>query len=127
MTVHVMAQAAERQFHPTQPDVSVVIVSYNTRDLLREALASLTAAAGPRTLETIVVDNMSKDGSADMVEREFPEVRLIRAERNLGFAGANNLAFDLARGRFLYCRNFSTPTARINSLRTVFTVFSRAS
>jgi len=92
----------------SQPDVSVVIVSYNTRDLLREALASLTAAAGPRTLETIVVDNMSKDGSADMVEREFPEVRLIRAERNLGFAGANNLAFDLARGRFLYCLNPDT-------------------
>ncbi len=99
-------QAAARAM--PRPDVSVVIVSYNTRDLLRAALASLPLAAGTRSLETIVVDNCSKDGSAEMVECEFPEVRLVRAERNLGFAGANNLAFDLARGRYLYCLNPDT-------------------
>lgn len=92
----------------TRPEVSVVIVSFNTRDLLRDAIASLPAAAAGRSFETIVVDNRSKDGSAEMVEREFPEARLVRAERNLGFAGANNLAFRLARGRYLYCLNPDT-------------------
>jgi GT2 family glycosyltransferase len=91
-----------------RPDVSVVIVSYNTRDLLRAAIASLPAAAAGRTLETIVVDNMSHDGSAEMVEREFPDAVVVRAERNLGFAGANNLAFARARGRFVYCLNPDT-------------------
>jgi GT2 family glycosyltransferase len=100
--------AAHADGPPGAPEVSVVIVSYNTRDLLRDAIASLPAAAGARSLETIVVDNRSKDGSADMVEREFPEVRLVRAETNLGFAGANNLAFRLARGRYLYCLNPDT-------------------
>jgi len=93
---------------PAEIDVSVVIVSYNTRDLLRDALASLPAAAGPRTLEVIVVDNRSKDGSAEMVAREFPSARLILPERNLGFAGANNLAFREARGRLVYCLNPDT-------------------
>lgn len=90
------------------PDVSIVIVSFNTRDLLRACLASLPAAAGPRTFETIVVDNDSRDGSDGMVEREFPGVRLIRSGRNLGFAAANNRGFAEARGRFLYCLNPDT-------------------
>ena len=103
-----MANPSPSYHDPAAVDVSVVIVSYNTRDLLRAALASLPDAAGPRSFETIVVDNCSKDGSAEMVEREFPAARLVRAERNLGFAGANNLAFDLARGRYLYCLNPDT-------------------
>lgn len=67
--------------------VSVVIVSYNTRDLLRACLRSLT---DPVISEVIVVDNASRDGSADMVATEFPDVSLIRSERNLGFGAANN-------------------------------------
>lgn len=102
--------------HP--PDVSVVIVSFNTRELLRDAIASLPAAAGPRTLEVIVVDNMSSDGSAEMVEREFPSVRLVRAPRNLGFAGANNLAFGLARAPLVYCLNPDT-VSRAGSIDTL--------
>jgi GT2 family glycosyltransferase len=90
------------------PVVTVVIVSYNTRDLLRDCLASLPAAAGPRTFETVVVDNRSRDGSAEMVEREFPSVRVIRPDRNLGFAAANNRGFAVARGRYLYCLNPDT-------------------
>ncbi|MFM1823826.1 MAG: hypothetical protein RI967_2092, partial [Planctomycetota bacterium] len=93
---------------PRDPEVSVVIVSFNTRDLLREAIASLPAAAAGRSFETIVVDNRSQDGSAEMVEREFPGATVVRAERNLGFAGANNLAFRRARGRFVYCLNPDT-------------------
>ncbi len=93
---------------PPSPDVSVVIVSFNTRDLLRDALASLPAAAGKRSLEVLVVDNGSIDGSAEMVAREFPWVRLIVSGANLGFARANNLAFREARGRFVYCLNPDT-------------------
>ncbi len=94
--------------HSPRPDVTVVIVSYNTRDLLRKAIASLPAAAGPRRFEVIVVDNCSHDGSAEMVEREFPDARVIRPGANLGFAGANNLAFRDATGRFIYCLNPDT-------------------
>jgi hypothetical protein len=86
-------------------DASVVIVSFNTRDLLRECIRTLQREAGGVKHETIVVDNASRDGSADMVATEFPEVRLIRSEINLGFAAANNLAFEIARGRYIVLLN----------------------
>lgn len=67
-----------------------MILNYNTRDLLRDCLASLRAQAGLRFV-TCVVDNCSTDASAEMVEREFPEVTLIRAPANNGFSAGNNL------------------------------------
>jgi len=87
------------------PDASVVLVSFNTRDLLRECLLTLNREAGGITYETIVVDNSSRDGSAEMVASEFPHVRLIRSEINLGFAAANNRAFEIARGRYIVLLN----------------------
>jgi GT2 family glycosyltransferase len=87
------------------PDASIVIVSFNTRDLLRECIRTLYRGAGGVNLETIVVDNASKDGSADMVAAEFPTVRLIRSETNLGFAAANNRGFAVARGRYVVLLN----------------------
>lgn len=69
----------------------VIIVSYNTRDLLRDCLRSVFASEGVHPLP-IVVDNASRDGSAEMVRAEFPGVRLIDAGANLGFAAANNVA-----------------------------------
>ena len=57
---------------PSAPDVSVVVVSYNTIDLLRDCLQILKREAGDITYETLVVDNASRDGSADMVQQEFP-------------------------------------------------------
>lgn len=71
-------------------DLAIVILNYNTRDLLRDCLASLAAQTGVR-FETCVVDNASTDGSADMVEREFPQVTLIRNPDNNGFSAGNNL------------------------------------
>ena len=88
-----------------QPDVSIVIVSFNTRDLLRECLQSLEKECAGVTKEVFVVDNVSRDQSADMVEREFPGVHLIRSDRNLGFAGANNRAFPFCRGRYVVLLN----------------------
>ena len=86
-------------------DASVIIVSFNTRDLLRECLQTLKREATGLACETIVVDNASRDGSAEMVAAEFPEVRLIRSEVNLGFGGANNRGFEVARGRYIVLLN----------------------
>lgn len=71
----------------------VCIVSWNAKDDLRICLHSLNGAvANPDTIETVVVDNDSADGSADMVAAEFPNVRLIRLKENTGFSGGNNVA-----------------------------------
>ena len=91
------------------PRVSVLIVSYNTRALLLEALASVSTCPA---VETIVVDNASRDGSVDAVIAQFPGVRLIRSNRNLGFAAGVNLAASHARGEMLLVLN---PDARLTS------------
>ena len=86
------------------PDVSVVIVSFNTRDLLRECLQTVYRETG-LTYEVIVVDNASRDGSLEMVQREFPTALAIQTGANLGFAAANNVAFDHASGQFIVLLN----------------------
>ena len=88
-----------------KPDISIIIVSFNTIDLLRDCLQSLAKEAGNVNYETIIIDNGSKDGSADMVECEFPEITLIRSEINLGFGAANNLGFAKARGEYVVLLN----------------------
>lgn len=89
-------------------DVSVIIVSYNTRDLLHKCLASVTAGLGELCSEILVVDNASSDGSVDMVERDFPSVQLIRSDSNRGFAVANNIAMEQASGRYMILLNSDT-------------------
>lgn len=76
----------------TQPSVLVIVVNWNTRDLLRQTLQSLRDAHQFASFTAVVVDNASTDGSADMVDAEFPECRLLRSETNLGFSKANNAA-----------------------------------
>ncbi|HTF70464.1 MAG TPA: glycosyltransferase [Edaphobacter sp.] len=87
------------------PSISVVIVSFNTRDLLRECLQSLKERSENISKEVFVVDNVSRDGSADMVTSEFPEIHLIRNDVNRGFAGANNQAFSRVTGRYVVLLN----------------------
>ena len=72
------------------PDLAIVIVSWNTRDLLHDCLTSVYANRGV-DFQVCVVDNASTDGSAEMVEREFPQAHIIRSLRNGGFAYANNM------------------------------------
>lgn len=89
-------------------DLSIVIVNWNTGDLLRACLASLPAAVGDLRHEVVVVDNASTDGTPAMVRAEHPAVVLIDAGGNLGFARANNLAFPVTRGRYVLLLNPDT-------------------
>jgi GT2 family glycosyltransferase len=91
-----------------RPEVSICIVNWNGRELLRNLLASLRDAEPGMRLQTIVVDNASSDGSPDLVAGEFPEVLLKRNDRNLGFSVANNQAANLATGRYLLFLNNDT-------------------
>jgi GT2 family glycosyltransferase len=86
-------------------DLSIVIVSFNTREVLRESLESIAREQGGLRTEIFVVDNNSRDGSVEMVEREFPHVITVRSEVNLGFGAANNVALERARGRYLILLN----------------------
>jgi len=89
--------------------LSVIVVSWNTRELLQRCLGSVFAsAADVAGLDVIVADNASVDGSAEMVAARFPQVTLIRNLQNVGFAAANNQAVQLARGDFLLFLNSDT-------------------
>ena len=93
---------------PDSPTVSVIVVSYNTRDMTLACLAALRIALDGLNAETIVVDNASADGSAAAIRAAHPSMRLIARDDNLGFAAANNLAAKEARGRRLLLLNPDT-------------------
>lgn len=118
-------------------DVSILIVSYNTRALTDAALTSLQAETLDTSYEVIVVDNASTDGSADMLANHPSKPKLIALNDNAGFARANNIAASVARGKYLLLLNpdtvvmdravdrlvafaHSRPSARIWGGRTVF-------
>lgn len=89
-------------------DLSIIIVSWNTRELLRNCLASLELATGPLDTEIFVVDNASSDGSAEMVQQDFPQVQLLQGGGNLGFSKGNNLALPGAKGEAVLLLNPDT-------------------
>ena len=90
------------------PDVSVVIVSYKVPALLRACLASLEREVGGPSYEIIVVENASGDGSAEMVREEFPGVRLIALDENVGFGAGSNLGAAAAAGDYILLLNPDT-------------------
>jgi hypothetical protein len=90
------------------PDVTIIIVSWNTREILRHCLRSVYENAGAVDFQVIVVDNASADGSAEMVAKDFPQVQLIANPDNRGFAAANNQGMALARGRYILLLNSDT-------------------
>ncbi|WP_183362228.1 glycosyltransferase family 2 protein [Geomonas limicola] len=87
------------------PDLSIVIVSYNTVDITRRCLTCLSDAAAGLDWEVIVVDNDSSDGSGTMVSSEFPLFKLIQNTSNLGVAAATNLGIRRSRGAYLVSMN----------------------
>ncbi len=90
-------------------DLSVIIVNYNTRQLLDDCLASLNSAEKPPNgIEIIVVDNASQDGSQAMVQEKYPDVVLIANAENLGFSAANNVGSAEATGRQILFLNSDT-------------------
>ncbi len=88
-----------------QIDLSIIIVSYNTKDLTRKCLENIKRYSNGVSLEIIVVDNGSKDGSTDMVSKEFPNIKLIKLNENRGFAGGNIPGMKKATGRYLLLLN----------------------
>ena len=86
-------------------DLSILIVHYNTPRLLRQTLRGIRSSAPRLAYETIVVDNNAKARVDGMIRREFPEVRVVVSEKNLGFGGGMNVAMKEASGRYLVVFN----------------------
>ncbi|MBU2581869.1 MAG: glycosyltransferase family 2 protein [Alphaproteobacteria bacterium] len=98
--------AADKVAEPIE--LSILVVSYNTRELTLAALRSAIRETSHTSYEIIVVDNASSDGSAAAIAAEFPQVRLMALAHNIGFAAANNRASVEARGEFLLLLNPDT-------------------
>jgi GT2 family glycosyltransferase len=89
-------------------DVSIIIVNWNTVDILRGCLFSVYLQTHDISYELIVIDNASSDGSAEMVKQEFPQVTLIANSKNRGFAAANNQGMQIAIGCYVLLLNPDT-------------------
>ncbi len=107
--------------------LSIIIVSYNTCDILRNCLLSVFKSLGKSELnkdgqsEVIVIDNASSDSSIEMIEKEFPNVNLVRNKENLGFAAANNIGLKKAHSDFILLLNSDTSISE-NTLGMLFSV-----
>lgn len=100
-------------------DVSIIIVNWNTRDLLQSCLESIHKTIHDINYEIIVVDNASRDGSVAMLQEKYSEVRLIQNEDNRGFGAANNQAMRIMIGRYALLLNSDTVLTE-NAIRELF-------
>jgi hypothetical protein len=91
-------------------ELTVIMVSFNTRELTLIALETLMANAGAVVMDVVLWDNASSDGSADAVAASFPDIKLVRSAENLGFAAANNAAAAESRTPWLLLLNPDTET-----------------
>lgn len=89
-------------------DVSIIIVNFNTKDLLKNCIESIYKFTKSVSFEIIVSDNGSKDGSVEMIKKDFPEVQLLENNANLGFGKANNKGLDIAKGKYIFYLNSDT-------------------
>ena len=95
------------KFKRKQPTLSIIIVSYNTADLIGNCLKSVFAASNI-TREVFVVDNASTDGSSDFIKDNFPSVHLVANTENIGFAAANNQVLPRCKGKYIFSLNPDT-------------------
>jgi GT2 family glycosyltransferase len=99
-----------------KPTLSIIILNYNTKELLKSCLLSVKKAKAKSVkLQTIVVDNASDDDSVRMVKKKFPWVELTVSKKNLGYSGGNNLGLEKARGDYILFLN-SDVEIKLNSL-----------
>lgn len=89
-------------------DLSIIIVSFNTRELLDRCLCSIYLSHSKIPYEIFVVDNSSSDGSNEMVKAKYPQVKLILNSENVGFARANNEVMKIAKGKYYLLLNSDT-------------------
>jgi GT2 family glycosyltransferase len=92
----------------SRPTISIVIVNWNTREILRDCLRTVYAQTREVAFEVIVVDNASTDGSVEMIRTEFPQALLLANSANRGFAAANNQGMEAAQGRYVLLLNSDT-------------------
>ena len=104
-------------------DVSIIIVNYNTKELLKSCINSIYAQTKEVTYEIIISDNGSKDGSIEMLKETFPEVKLIENNKNLGFGTANNRALEIAQGKYIFYLNSDTILLN-NAIKLFFDYFN---
>lgn len=95
---------------PSKADVTVIIVSWNTRELTLKAIETLLANAGEVSMHVVVWDNASSDGSAEAVAKAFPQIDLVAHDENIGFAKANNIVASTAQTEWLLLLNPDTET-----------------
>ncbi len=89
-------------------DVSIIIVNYNTKDLLQNCIKSIIEQTKDIEYEIIVSDNGSQDGSINMIKSDYPQVRLIENNANIGFGAANNQGLSIAKGKYVFYLNSDT-------------------
>lgn len=89
-------------------DVSIVIVNYNTCELLHNCIESIITFTLKNSYEIIIVDNGSTDGSIDMIKTQYPNIKLVCNEKNVGFGAANNQGKKIAEGKYIFYLNSDT-------------------
>jgi GT2 family glycosyltransferase len=109
-------------------DLSIIIVNWNSKEYLRRSIASVLSETSGLEFEIIVVDSASFDGCAEMLRSDFPKVKFIQSQENLGFSKANNLAFEATTGEVLLFLNPDTETVdgAVTSLYTSLKTLPRA-
>ncbi len=104
----VLPKQVYRSDQGSVPDISICLVNWNTKDMLRDCLQSIDQHKDDLQIEVFVIDNASNDGSGDMVKTEFPNVYLIENNTNRGFAQANNQGIHQSSGRHIFLLNPDT-------------------
>jgi GT2 family glycosyltransferase len=93
-------------------DISIIIVNWNTKELLKNCIESILIDQDPVSIQIIVVDNASSDGSVEMIKEKFQNVDLLENKNNIGFACANNKAISIIRGKYVFLLNSDTVVKR---------------